>query len=1013
MIAIAVLAIGYITVKYILTERLVKATGDPSLEVRQAAARRILRKAHRSPAQRRKAVEFLQRQPQPVRDNVVWSTEQSIAQAGGQEATLVEWLVTLATDVSGEVPTGDADWDAARLAVQRLGAKAVDPLIERLGEVTQKTLEIDTYAHRRAVAARLLGTIGGAPDAAVAMREKLVEHLVKALRDDHEIVRQQAAAALARLNVPSAEEPLKSYLEPLIGVLQGRYICYVRLDSEGRLRRITNREDLVYGPFVVNVKPHEQANKADLDRQRDSALDIEAKELKRAEETKKRLEEGRRGQVIKPRKGDIKLVIEKVTLHRQGLDIVDPKTATQQIDLVEGEPMEVDVLVQNQGPGDLVSDFFVAVYGAIPPPKNHVDRPEKGQPYAGERARDLRALAATAEKRHIKSMYATDRPDTKEDDTRDTVYLSIRFNTTEADRIEALRQLMNVAHESCIPALGTALSDRSYTVRRQAAQALERILEARQTSAAARDEAIALLRATGLTSPDAVVRCQAAEALRLSSDPATVDALQNLLLTDRDATVRLVATRSLSGMANVSREKMLPALTSPDAGVRLVAPRLFSSAKDVDIVRQLLVSPDVAVAREALRTSGRLLPAADLIAALQQPDARVRALACQILSDRADPNAQTSLLTALKDSAGDVRAAAAAGLGKLVANQPTPDPAVVAALVGVVKSEAGDYVGVPAKEQPADPETAVITDKRSRAAAVASLVGLQNPSQLPEVLAALKDALADTNPDVLAAVLPAVSKGLLGDQAKRLIEVVEVPKDPKAPKLPIRVRRAGILAMWEAKVSTPEALDALVGLLNDPDDGIKTAAAVALIGLGDSRGDKVLRDQLTSKVEDVKRQAATLLATLPKERIEKISGIKKKDRDGLVTLIDEMYHRGSLAVNFRFIVRSLVFLGEQAATKAAILDQMKKAQEDPHPVMRATALAVLTALDDPTAAALAQKGLDDPNEEVRLQAARSAGTLEVSAALPRLRQMVQDPGDVCEGVRLAAQEAVLHLGRAD
>ncbi|NUP98665.1 MAG: hypothetical protein HUU35_02295 [Armatimonadetes bacterium] len=58
VIGAAVLSIVYITVKFILTERLVKATGDERLEIRQRAARKVMGRAANNPTQRKKAMDF-------------------------------------------------------------------------------------------------------------------------------------------------------------------------------------------------------------------------------------------------------------------------------------------------------------------------------------------------------------------------------------------------------------------------------------------------------------------------------------------------------------------------------------------------------------------------------------------------------------------------------------------------------------------------------------------------------------------------------------------------------------------------------------------------------------------------------------------------------------------------------------------------------------------------------------------------------------------------------------------
>ncbi len=984
IITAAVLSIAYITVKFILTEKLVEATGDPELAVRQRAARKIMRRSG-SPSGRRKAMEFLGKQPQPVRSNVVWAVEE--LRSGEQATTAVDWIVDIACDLSGEIPTGDDDWDAGRLAVTRIGEPAVEPLIERLGETTQRTLERETYAHRRAVAARLLG---------ILRDPRATEPLIAALRDEYRSVRDQAAAALVRLNTPASREALEAYLQPLLAVLDGQYLCYVRLDSEGRIRQDIDRQDLLYGPFTVTVKPHDQATEEDLARQRDSAEEILKKEEARMAETRKRLEEGKRGHVVHTIKGPAELAIEKVSVTREGLTVSDPVHGS--FDLIEGEPMEVKVDVVNKGPGDIVNDFFVAVYGASPPPKNHLDRPAEG-PFKGERARDNRSLVEPVEERHLRTMYASDRRETPEDDTRDSVYLTVRFNTVEADRIGAIRLLMNVASELAVPALGRALDDPSYTVRRQACLALQRILEARQTSEAGREKVAALLREKGLASTDAVVRCEAAEALRLSRDEASIDALIGLLLSERDPSVRLVATRALAALPDVPRAKLMQFLSSSDPAVRLAAPRLFAKPGDAPVAQSLLFSGDAAVAREVLRWQHHLLLTTDLVGAMRLKDGRVRAQAARLLADRDDPASRDALLAALKDPEGDVRAAAATGLGELLKGSDEPDPVVVAALVQVINSEAGDYVGVKADEEPPDPESAVITDKNSRAAAVAALAELkQNVAK-----DALVSALSDTSPDVLAAVMPAVESSTLGDQSERLIKIIG------DNKVPARVRQAAELALWRTESTSEESLDALVGLLNDPNNTVKTTAAVALIGLGDSRGDKVLKDQITSKSDEVRREAATLLATLPEETVKQVKGLRKKDRDGLNILLEDLYEWGSLSANFRFLCRSLVFLGDQPRTA----ERMREALTDTHPVLRAAGLTVLTELGDPTAAETAKAMLKDANEIPRAAAARAAAKLRLRDLTPELVAMLQTEPDPSQAVRGAVREALAQFGRAE
>jgi HEAT repeat protein len=1014
---------------------------------------------------------------------------------------------------------------------------SVPPLLRQLGETTRKTVERDRFAHRRAVAARLV----------VLLRdEQATKPLVKALRDEYDVVRQQAAAALARVATPDTREPLADYLHPLLEVLQGRYVCYVRLDSEGRVLRTASRDGLVYGPFVVQVRPQSEASPADLERQRDSALAIEKKEEARLKEIQANIEQGKQGRVVRAVRAPIGLSITPggVTLARTGLELKDPAAASQVFSVIEGESAELKVDIKNAGPGDLVTDFFVAVYCGSPKPRNNVDRPESGE-FVGERARDLRGLLVPFEKRHVRSMYHQDVRETPYDDTTDSVVLTVHFDTVEADRIEALRRLVDIGDESAIPALGKALGDRSYTVRRQAAIGLGRVLEAAHTTATGRAEIVKLMREVGLKSTDAVVRCQSAEALRVASDGGTAEDLQALLLRDQDPTVRMVAVRALAGLPPAERRRVLPSLLGADTALRQMVPRLLQDDADRPVARQCLNSGDPLVAREALRSAGRLLETSDLTAALQSSDARVRMQAARALGQRKDAGGQTPLLAALADPDGGVRAAAAEALGALLkGGEGVDSKTIVAALVQVVNNEAGDYVGIKPGEKVEDPATAVVTDKKTRAAAVAALADVATKSSVN----AVKDALKDSNPDVLAAALPAIASKRLGDQRERLSAIMG------DGKLPARVRQAAALAVWQSgmklkvaegeaplpavpdliddlpkaapKAASPAAtaapadkaapkadakapaekakaedkaapkaegkaapkaeakaedkapakadekaatskadapagdkataeakagdkakaedkaapkaetkadakaapkaedkakakevteqekidktLDALVGLLNEQKESVKTGAAVALIGLGDDRGNKVLRDQLRHKNIEVRREAARLLATLPEEAAKKLPGLKAEERDPLGLLFQDLYRTGSLPVNFRFLCRAFETLGTQPRTIQRL--QTALADKD-HPVLRAAGVTTLAQLGDPGAKGQVLAMLGDPNEFVRSRACDVAARLGLIEApvQERLKAMLSGKPDPSADVRVRAAEALLAL----
>ena len=100
---------------------------------------------------------------------------------------------------------------------------------------------------------------------------------------------------------------------------------------------------------------------------------------------------------------------------------------------------------------------------------------------------------------------------------------------------------------------------------------------------------------------------------------------------------------------------------------------------------------------------------------------------------------------------------------------------------------------------------------------------------------------------------------------------------------------------------------------------------MTLIGLGDDRGNKVLRDQIRSKNMDIKREAARLMASLPPERIAAIRGLKKDQRDPVKILIEDLYRDGSMFQNFDMIA--------SLEDHPVVQERLTAGLQDPHPVL--------------------------------------------------------------------------------
>ena len=220
----------------------------------------------------------------------------------------------------------------------------------------------------------------------------------------------------------------------------------------------------------------------------------------------------------------------------------------------------------------------------------------------------------------------------------------------------------------------------------------------------------------------------------------------------------------------------------------------------------------------AADTVSGVVPA--LIAALKDPDPKVREAAASSLGQLEDPRAIPALIEASRDTNSDVRAAALQSLSRF------DDPRVIDPMILALK----------------DPNRDVRQD------AAQSLGRFKDPRALRPLTAALSDSSADVRQAA------AQSLGELGD-AQAAPALGGALKDPKAD-----VRQSAAQALGELDLKT--APQALIDALSDPDADVRQSAAQSLGEIQDPRAVPGLAALLTDQNGDVRESAVNSLSEI-------------------------------------------------------------------------------------------------------------------------------------------------------
>jgi HEAT repeat protein len=249
-------------------------------------------------------------------------------------------------------------------------------------------------------------------------------------------------------------------------------------------------------------------------------------------------------------------------------------------------------------------------------------------------------------------------------------------------------------------------------------------------------------------------------------------------------------------------------------------------------------------------------------------------------------------------------------------------------------------------------------------------------------------ALADPNENVRLAARSSLQQ-IHTPQSVRLLE--QAAADLKRPLL-IRVQAVNILGDLRAT----EAIQALIKLLSDPDEALKTASRAALESIT-LRHFNTAREWL-----DWWRQSSTLtreemlqqLVALQADRTENLSRVLEKlylkilddpkNQNDAATFIEALTQCDIASVKKRAIKGLTPLRGP--SVRAALLNALAETDA----TVRQAAADALAAQADASVAPALLKAMTDPESSVRAAAARALGVLKAREAVPALMAMLSD-----------------------
>jgi HEAT repeat protein len=388
--------------------------------------------------------------------------------------------------------------------------------------------------------------------------------------------------------------------------------------------------------------------------------------------------------------------------------------------------------------------------------------------------------------------------------------------------------------------------------------------------------------------------------------PALMQALENPTFKNRIGLVKVLGV--IDGTPAQLPGRLTPYLSDPDPDLRLAA------------MKALTHKGQTAVSAVSLR--------------LRSENPLVRAESCDILADIGPKAVQAVplLIDLLHDTDGHVRAVAAHALGKMGSAGAAAVPALREALK--------------------DTDRNVTARAQEALTAITVTLGSPNKSKEPPVLIPAQEQEQPPAPPVQPK--PAL-KPKPAPSKKPVPSRKPIPASPPAPVSFLKLDSTASLSALEmtARKSGPEtrtsALTALAALLQNPDEKIRGAAAIALQRIGTEEALKILAPY--RKQEEVKKMKGLML------EIQISTGPIGRTIDAL------------------------------AAMGPIVIPTVTQALKDPKTGVRLAAADIITRLG-PAASAAAPRlieALNDPEEAVRRQSAKALETMNRPEAKNPLR----------------------------
>ena len=548
--------------------------------------------------------------------------------------------------------------------------------------------------------------------------------------------------------------------------------------------------------------------------------------------------------------------------------------------------------------------------------------------------------------------------------------------------------------------LQDALTDKSATVRTQAARALGRLgLNAAEVA----PDLIVLLKDT-----DETVRCQAAASLGLvrGSEEAAVNALIELL-NDPVPAVKAAAARALGALKKAAAPAVLALvslLQDRDESVRTAAAEAIAQVGSLneaatDSLALGLASPDNVVRAQTAQALGTIGLSAQetapaLVEALADRNDSVRAKAVQALGKIGEGAANVAvpgLVRALRDQDNWVSALAAEALGQMGDSADEAVPALMRALRHINPQVRGNAaaslgkMGVAATRARGALENTCRDDDGAVRVQALRALGAFGPTKSSWQV--VLTALQDVDPQVRTAVVEAM--GQWGEANETALNGLVLLLNDTNDQVKVQVTQV----LPKLAGGTPAVIDGLCRrLLEDASVLVQCSAAQALSKLGPAAaaaGGPLLRAAQTMEVT-VREQAMRAIAMIqpPEAGTAFASGLKDADSE----------------------IRKMASAGWMKATAIPeeVIPALVEALRDPEVQVRANAAHALARLDALPAAAvpLLIDCTADANDGLRINAALALKLVTGSEVTQAMEQLITDAS---LRIRFIAASALLPL----